>query len=216
MKVRPWLLCPVLAFALLAGCASSNNLFRMTPNPTLAQMGKTTIADTIDYDLLSDLVIGYINLYRANHHLDRLMTAREATSAAYWMANYQSKISSVTHFTDVPGMSVFPERYRHCGGQSYAYGVENAGWCAIIDVYQERNRTYDEVARRIVDNWVNSPEHRRNLLATADESYGVVGLGLARGKLGGYDGIYSTMDAFFIWPGASSSMGYAATANRHD
>jgi uncharacterized protein YkwD len=180
----------------------------MNPNTSLARMGRATIADTVDYDLLSDMVIGYINLYRAKYHLDKLMPTREATRAAYWMADYQSRTGIVGHVSDIPGMSLFPERYRHSGGQSYAYGVENAGWCAIIDVYQERNRTYDEVARRIVDNWVNSPEHRKNLLATADESYGVVGLGLCRGKLNGFDGLYATMDAFFIWPGAA--LGYTA------
>ncbi len=171
-------------------------------------MGKAEITDTLDQELLTDLVVSYINLYRAKYHLDKFTQAREAARAADWMAAYQCKVQQVTHVTEVPGMSLFPERFRSCGGQRYAYGVENAGWCSIIDVYQGRNRTYDEVARRIVDNWVNSPDHRRNLLASADESYGIVGLGLARGRLNGFDGVYTTMDAFFIWPGAS--MGFTA------
>ena len=197
-----------LTFALLivgtvaaTGCSTIDNLFRTRPGYGIAEQGRRTIDDSLDHELLAALTIDYVNLYRARFDLPRLNLEARAVQCAQWMASYQADRSTVTHIAaDVPGMRVFPMRYRACGGDSYARGVENAGWYRLFELDSTRNFTYDEMARRIVDGWINSPSHHRNLVARAGEAEGLVGVGIARGHYAGYRGVYATLNVFFPWP----------------
>lgn len=172
----------------------------MRPGFGIAELGPGAIADTLDIELLATLTLDYVNLYRARFDLPRLNLDKRAAECAQWMATYQSKREMVTHIADVPAMRIFPMRYRACGGESYARGVENAGWYRLFESDSARNLTYDEMARRIVNGWINSPSHHRNLIARAGEAEGMVGVGIARGEYDGIEGVYSTLNVFFPWP----------------
>jgi uncharacterized protein YkwD len=193
----------VLALATLGtvGCSSLKDPVNLRPGYGIAEQGRITIGDTIDVQLLAALTLDYVNLYRARFNLPRLNPETHAVTAAQWMASYQAKRSVVTHVaTDVPSMRIFPLRYRACGGDSYARGIENAGWYRLFEADSSQFLTYDAMARRIVDGWINSPGHHRNLIASSGVAEGLVGIGIARGRYSGIDGIYSTLNVFFPWP----------------
>lgn len=182
------------------GCTSITDLFRTRPGYGIAELGRRQITDSLDAELLADLTLDYVNLYRARFNLPRLNLDPRAVQCAQWMASYQADRGNVTHVAaDVPGMRVFPLRYRACGGDSYARGVENAGWWRLVEADSNRNMTYDEMARSIVDGWINSPSHHRNLVARNGDIEGLVGVGIASGDYSGTRGVYSTINVFFPW-----------------
>jgi uncharacterized protein YkwD len=193
---------PLLLVALAAvGCSSFQESVNLRPGYGIAEQGTIRIGDSLDVQLLAALTLDYVNLYRAHYDLPRLNLEQRAVWAAQWMASYQATRSTVTHVaSDVPSMRIFPLRYRACGGDSYARGVENAGWYRLFETDSSRNLTYDEMARRIVDGWINSPGHHKNLIARAGDAEGLVGIGIARGTYTGLEGIYSTLNVFFPWP----------------
>jgi uncharacterized protein YkwD len=186
--------------AVAGGCTTLTDPIRTGPGYGIAELGGQRIGDSVDIDLLASLTLDYVNLYRARYDLPRLNLDRRAAQAAQWMASYQASRSAVTHVADVPSMRIFPMRYRACGGVAYERGVENAGWYKLFEADSLRNLTYDEMARRIVDGWINSPSHHRNLIARAGNTEGLVGVGIARGRYATIDGIYSTLNVFFPWP----------------
>lgn len=196
-------LLPILLVAgavVAGGCTTLTEPVRTGPGYGIAELGRQRITDTLDVELLSTLTLDYVNLYRARYDLPRLNLDQRAAQAAQWMASYQASRSAVTHVADVPSMRIFPLRYRACGGVAYERGVENAGWYKLFETDSLRNLTYDEMARRIVDGWINSPSHHRNLVARAGATEGLVGVGIARGRFANIEGIYSTLNVFFPWP----------------
>lgn len=194
----------LLGTATAIGCSSISEPIRTAPGYGIAEMGPRRIGDSLDVQLLALMTLDYVNLYRARYDLPRLNLDLRAVQAAQWMASYQASRSAVTHVADVPSMRIFPLRYRACGGVSYERGVENAGWYKLFETDSLRNLTYDEMARRIVDGWINSPSHHRNLVARAGDTEGLVGVGIARGRYTGVDGVYSTLNVFFPWPDQAS------------
>lgn len=113
--------------------------------------------------LMQKLILQQINEYRAKHHLNPLKlnaaASREAAKHSQAMAN-----------KSVPfGHSHFNERIKHlyremnpCRG-----GAENVAY-------------YQLNAKRLVDGWIASPGHRRNI----EGHYNVTGIGIAHGKPG--------------------------------
>lgn len=190
----------VIMAVTVIGCAGARgSLYNTSPSPSLQKRGNVQIGARLDRDLLSTLVIDYINLYRSKRNLPLLMHEKRAGDAALWMANYQSSKSVVTHFSETPDMHRFGDRYRQKGGGNYSTGYENAGWYPLFDPQLARNYTYDEMARHIVDGWINSPSHHRALIVKA-EGDGVIGLGVSPGSCQGCNGIFATMNVFFFVP----------------
>ena len=185
----------------LAGCAVySGNIVQTPPHPALSTRGAATIAEPLDRELLASLVVDYINLYRSKHNLTILPADRTITNAAEWMADYQSAHHEVTHVTPQEGWRKFGERYLNLVGKQYAAGYENASWSPMFDPAVGVNFTYDQMARDIVDGWINSPEHHVNLIAQMSGTDGLIGVGVSQGDHGGYRGIYATMDIFMFLP----------------
>ena len=118
-----------------------------------------------EYDdaLTQKLILQYVNEYRAKHHLGPLKldatASREAAIHSQAMAN-----------KSVPfGHSHFNDRIKHiykvmnpCRG-----GAENVAY-------------YKLNAKLLVDGWIASPGHRRNI----EGHYNVTGIGIAHGKSG--------------------------------
>ena len=190
----------ILLPALAIGCAGPARPYITPAHPAVSQRGFRVIADRLDTELLSSLVIDYINLYRNKRNLPILTCEVEASHTAFWMANYQANRGVVSHKAMVLGMERFGDRYRRNGGGVYACGYENAGWYPTFAPPFGRNYTYDEMARNIVDGWINSPTHHECLVAKADGATGVIGLGVASGRHNGDTGIYTTMNVFFYLP----------------
>jgi len=56
-------------------------------------------------------------------------------------------------------------------------------------------QTYWEFARQMIDNWMKSPDHRKNIL---NKQFKRIGIGIARGTFQGFKSIYVTQN--FIGP----------------
>ncbi len=194
-------LAALLAAVAIAGCSASQHLFVTPPHSAFQERGRAVIGEHLDRDLLSSLVVDYINLYRSKRNLPIVYTEHNATSAALWMAEYQASRAKVTHVAeDNPEMRRFGDRYRRSGGGNYSAGFENTGWYPLFDPALDRNHTYDEMARDILDGWINSPSHHAALIVRGDGANGVIGLGVAPGDRIGTTGIFATMDLFFYMP----------------
>lgn len=108
-------------------------------------------------------ILYYVNVYRAKHHLSPLklneIASQEAVQHSRDMAN-----------KSVPfGHTQFNQRIKHlykkfepCRG-----GAENVAF-------------YKLNAKKLVDAWIASPGHRRNI----EGNYNVTGIGIAHGKPG--------------------------------
>lgn len=189
----------ILMAGIIAGCASGPKLVETPAHPQISERGRTVIAEPVDRALLSSLVIDYINLFRSKHNLSILTYEEQASRAAFWMSDYQARAGEVSHVAKTNGFTRMGDRYRMVGGGTYACGYENAGWYPLYNTPIGRNYTYDEMARSIVDGWINSPEHLENLVVKA-EGKGFIGVGVAKGSHTGLGGIYSTMNIFFYLP----------------
>jgi uncharacterized protein YkwD len=198
---KPSFLLAALCLLALAGCAVyPSNIVKTPAHPALSSRGMATITEPLDRELLASLVVDYINLYRSKHNLTILPTDNTIGNAAEWMADYQATHHEVTHVTPQEGWRKFGERYLRLGGKQYVAGYENASWSPLYDPAVGVNFTYDEMARDIVDGWINSPEHHVNLIAQMDRTDGYIGVGVAGGDHGGYPGVYATMDIFMFMP----------------
>lgn len=109
------------------------------------------------------MILYYINAYRAKHHLSPLSLNEAASQEA-------AKHSRAMASKSIPfGHAHFNERIQHvyqqvthCNG-----GAENVAY-------------YQLNAKRLVDAWIASPGHRRNI----EGHYNVTGIGIAHGKTG--------------------------------
>jgi len=193
----------VLGLLAVAGCAGPTaGIVRTPSHPEARRQGASVIGAPLDRRRLAALVVTYINLYRSKHNLSLPRPDSIATVAADWMADYQAGHRTVTHVTEQEGWRKFGERYRRLGGGAYTAGYENASWSPLFDPAAGSNLTYDQMARAIVDGWINSPKHHQNLIAQMEGTDPYIGVGVAVGDNAGYAGIYATMDIFMFAPAA--------------
>ncbi|MEM7752001.1 MAG: CAP domain-containing protein [Pseudomonadota bacterium] len=141
-------------------------------------------ASRINQKLLSDSVRAEVNYHRCRAGLAPVANAgaplaKEARAHSRWMADSQQ----LTHRSTVPGRASLKQRIR-ASGVSFRTGSENVG---MVHRYQIDNRrfkilsssqckfatqqgqplpahSYATLSRHIVDLWMNSPGHRRNIL----------------------------------------------------
>lgn len=165
-----WLL--VVAMLGAAGCAS-------TPPPTTQTSRVVAGGHTITASDLARRVHRQVNATRKRHGLspvafdEVLARVAAAHSTDMLRRNYFSHDSPEGHGAD--------ERYRQAGydcrlrvsSRRIVTGGENLAlshtFGAVIEYSDGRRertdfRSADEVARRVVDGWMNSPSHRRNML----------------------------------------------------
>ncbi|MEM6539388.1 MAG: CAP domain-containing protein [Pseudomonadota bacterium] len=141
-------------------------------------------ASRINQKMLNEAVRAEVNFHRCRAGLSGLSNAgaplaKEARGHSRWMAQSQQ----LTHRSTVPGRSSLRQRIKASGVQ-FRVGLENIG---MVHRYQIDNRrfkivdsnqckfttyqgqslpahSYASLARHIVDLWMNSPGHRRNIL----------------------------------------------------
>lgn len=153
---------------------------------TVSKTAAQTIvpASRINQKLLSDSVRAEVNFHRCRAGLSPVANAgaplaKEARAHSRWMASSQQ----LTHRSTVPGRASLKQRIR-ASGVSFRTGSENIG---MVHRYQIDNRrfkilnssqcrfasqqgqplpahSYASLSRHIVDLWMKSPGHRRNIL----------------------------------------------------
>lgn len=110
---------------------------------------------------LADRVVDLINDHRAALRLRRLTVSRSLTAAATWKARHMATNDYFDH--DDPGGRSFAERLQACNAAGAGVWAENIA-------YGQRS------ARSVVEAWLRSPGHRRNIERA---SYGLIGVGVA-------------------------------------
>ncbi len=140
-------------------------------------------ATRINQKLLSDAVRAEVNYHRCRAGLSPVANAgsplaKEARGHSRWMAKSQQ----LTHRSTVPGRASLKQRIK-ASGLPFRTGSENIG---MVHRYQVDNRrfkvvsatqckfqangktlpphSYATLSRHIVDLWMNSPGHRKNIL----------------------------------------------------
>lgn len=90
-----------------------------------------------------------------------------------------------SHESVVPGKKTVPDRFQQLGIEYRSY-AENIQYCPI-----ESDWTYEDCAKALVNNWMNSPVHRRNIL---NANYSYLGCGTGLYSRGGFIYIKSTQN----------------------
>ena len=203
--------------ALLAGCSPTTAIVGFgshgavapaaTASASTADIASRPIGSQLLPDVLQQKLLEQVNDYRSRHDLPPLAADRSAAAAADWMARYQASIRTMTHTSTVAGMEDFGNRYGRMGGARLVSGAENIAWHQLGMKKGAVSESYEELAARIVGGWIDSPPHRKNLLLSAARGRAIAGLGVARGVNGGTDGVYSTIDLFYVEQGRDATGG---------
>jgi uncharacterized protein YkwD len=153
---------------------------------SVSSKASTTIVPTgrIDQDLLDDAIRAEVNFHRCRAGLRQVGDAgngmsQQARKHSQWMA----KTQQLTHRSTVAGSATLRQRVKKAGLKVKA-GSENIG---MVHRYQIDNRrfkilsssscqfatyegqslpahSYASLARHVVDLWMNSSGHRKNIL----------------------------------------------------
>ena len=109
------------------------------------------------------MILHYVNVYRAKHHLSPLkLNAAASQEAARHSQAMASKATPFGHAHFNDRIKRLYKKFDQCRG-----GAENVAF-------------YKLNAKRLVDEWIASPGHRRNI----EGRYNVTGIGIAHGKPG--------------------------------
>lgn len=112
---------------------------------------------------MQQMILHYVNEYRAKHHLSPLKLNSTASQEA--ARHSQAMASKATPF----GHAHFNDRLQRL----YRKFDDSRGGAENVAYYKLN-------AKRLVEEWVASPGHRRNI----EGHYNVTGIGIAHGKPG--------------------------------
>lgn len=163
--------------------------------------------DTFEADRLAAALFSETNRVRQEQGLRRLRSDRRLTEAADLQAGTNALLGAVSHDNPLAGRQRVQDRVRLTGvvalavsenvasvpardlrpGQGVRLRVEPGGAKVPLDGASGEEvpwLSYAEVARRLVEQWMESPGHRANLLQR-DATHLACGAALARHPLGG-------------------------------
>jgi uncharacterized protein YkwD len=175
---------------------------------TTAQPSDEISTDSVDFDLITSLVIRFTNEQREKEGLEPVQPdapLREvATSHSRDMAQrgYFSHTSERDDAPDIPfGERVSLEKlgYRRTGENIALQPiVESREIETLTSSSGETTQTvtlhfasYEELARKTVQGWMNSPGHRKNILTP---EFNAIGIGIATGEREGTPYTYITQN----------------------
>lgn len=139
-----------------------------------AETGTTVDVDTVDVQQLERRVHHYVNQQRTARGLDSLSYDMELASIARGYSEDMAQGGFFSHFS--PTGEDFSDRYAEAGydcrvrveNKIYKGGENLAknyiGRPVIVGDGREIYTTPDQLARAVVTGWMNSPEHRENML----------------------------------------------------
>ena len=137
-------------------------------------------------------ILFYSNLERTDRDLKPLLYDDMLRSTARWQAGYCSQIGYLNHFADVDSMRTTGERiYHFAGGEPKFWGenlvvifrtnVEGKQFRIRKDMLGEYRdfgshkiywRSEQQIGEIMVEKWMKSPLHRRNLLSESFQAMG--------------------------------------------
>lgn len=160
-----------LAVALLVSAAvSGQTTEENVRESTRALVGPVKGARTAAISEAAALIVRRVNAARQQQQLAPLAVHRQLTEAAEGFAAYMAQTDRYGHQADGrrPAERVGKRGYEYC------IVAENIGY-----QYSSSGFTTEELAARLVQGWLESPAHRRNLL---DSDVTDTGVALARSE----------------------------------
>lgn len=126
---------------------------------------------SIDFNLLNALVHHGIIEVRSNKGVGELKPHPILTSATLDHNNYQIKKDQLTHYQSQPHKKTVKERILSFGGNEFRRMGENVLYKGFPSrIYASKREiitvTNDQTAQTLVQNWVHSPGHYRNLISS--------------------------------------------------
>ncbi len=140
-------------------------------------------AATVRLRGLDHQVLAQVNRTRVKHGLRRLVVSNELERASYAHSNQMLKLGFFDH--DAPGGLPFPKRIR-----SFYPSDGFSTWSAGENLLYS---TAEIAAGEAVQAWLNSPEHRENMLSP---DWREVGVGSVRARVAG--GTFGAKSAWVI------------------
>jgi uncharacterized protein YkwD len=200
----------VLLFALLA-CAQKipAPAYYENTSPAIEFTGRIE-PDSIDLELLEYAIFCQTNAERQRLGLWPLRFEPRARVAARIHSEEMIQLSYFSHTSPVKKNQTLGHRLRQVGLRE-GMSAENIAIYPIEkrqEIFVEKRRvdlnltrdfwrnqgiyfTYDEFAKTLVESWMNSPGHRRNILS---RDYKFLGVGCAVGRLNNSDVCYVTQN----------------------
>jgi uncharacterized protein YkwD len=140
----------------------------------------------LNLKLISKWILFYTNIERVKNSLAPVQYDPGLEKAAYWQAEYNAKMQKLEHVIPVREMSAPKDRIENFGGKCGACGENLTVKFAInsegirFTIKNDGNGTYydygantvkwrneQEMGYSMLDGWMNSPGHRKNILNAA-------------------------------------------------
>lgn len=145
---------------------------------------------TFEPALLSQEIFTETNRVRVEFHLHPFAPNAALDAAADEQTSYMALVQRAAHNNPVPGEHNVSERLQHEGVLAVHVGENAIMKSALRLGSPEPEFGYAEYARILVDAWMNSPDHRANILNPAFTELGCSAR-LAHGVLEGDQRIFS-------------------------
>jgi uncharacterized protein YkwD len=149
----------------IAGCAHAPNAGPPSPGPRDPAADQVMSLDNFDHALLSRAILWETNRVRIGHELPPLATSAALDAAADEQATYTALSLMAGHANPIPGEHDAGDRTLRQGLHPKRV-AENA---IMMPAHrppgeERRNYTYGEYATFLLEGWMNSPDHRANIL----------------------------------------------------
>lgn len=138
------------------------------------RLDEATGRGPVDVARAAAIIAEQTNSFRKEHGLPPLETNEVLGAAAQKFAEYMARTGRYGHTVDgkQPAERIAAQGYAYCGvGENIAYTYRSTGFSA------------SELGHSLVQGWIDSPPHRKNML---EASFVEIGVGVARSDETGY------------------------------
>jgi uncharacterized protein YkwD len=164
----------VLAGLLMSSGAAAQTSDEDNAEATRGRTAKPASGPTPDLARVADLIVQQTNEFRRQQGRAPVNRNPKLTEAARYFADYLARTGKFSHTAD--GSRPADRARKH--GYDYCVIAEN-----IAYEYHSAGFTAEELAKKFVEGWKNSPGHRKNML---DPDVTETGVAVARSEDTGY------------------------------
>ncbi len=161
------LLLPGTASGQIAEDADTDTIALATPRATSQQEPR-------DFSAVVKRIIAHSQEFRDQQSVDPVQTNPQLTETAEYFAQYMADTNEYGHGAD----GRRPSERAQAHGYEYCLISEN-----IAHLFSSESMSDEELARRFVEGWKESPEHRENML---DPAVTEIGVAVAQSEESGY------------------------------
>ena len=218
MNIIKWLLHPLIIIYLLsiitdisARTQPKNHVNDIIGNQTLYMTFDEAI---IDFHFLEKTIAHFTNIERKKHNLMLCQYDNKLQAAAFRHSLEMMQLQYFSHISPVKKNKVLITRLKQAGypmsnviigeniGVDYLLRIAGKpfyisylhGEKYFLDAKTHQpigSQTYIEFARNMVNHWMNSPPHRKNML---NHKFNQIGVGIAKGPYQGTQAFYVTQN----------------------